>query len=383
MSSIASAKYGADNVNLWLDVTDHLIALVISPSGCKSLNVTNETFGCDPVPGQVKQLLVALKDGSCRSFQEGAIADLSWTEEKTPITINSIYDTKEATTTLIAAVNLVDSSPISLACLVHVGYNDQKLCHETLQYVQRVKDVCEAENINCDLFVTVHDENMLKWMTSEYMTDKEDVRARGGSETLKKEERIMVKHIALIPNRGVDILAFLRGMAHPQMVNWSSSPYSHVVKMHTKRIDAWRRGLTKGLMDSEASVRTLLEMIRNPSIGMVGAYSLPKCTHSTEDNVAKMAVTDLNWFASTEDALKAIERSFFSAGTVFCTRVDMMYSAFKTLDVENETALVGEGRYYALQNNYETRLHWMERLFGLACVWSGKTYVSVGPGFMN
>jgi Rhamnan synthesis protein F/Glycosyltransferase WbsX len=66
-------------------------------------------------------------------------------------------------------------------------------------------------------------------------------------------------------NRGFDIASFLAMLTVVLPLN-----YDYILKLHTKANSAWRRDLIDPLLSTPARVRHTLELLQDPTVGMVG-----------------------------------------------------------------------------------------------------------------
>jgi lipopolysaccharide biosynthesis protein len=111
-------------------------------------------------------------------------------------------------------------------------------------------------------------------------------------------------HVLHTPNRGMDIGTFVLALRDFLL----DGPYDMVVKIHSKRIDAWRRHAIDG------AIRGCPLLETNPSLGMVGS-SHYLCT----EEFTNTAIIDQ--FHHMLFGRRHGDRRYF-AGTIFAARLE-------------------------------------------------------------
>jgi hypothetical protein len=144
---------------------------------------------------------------------------------------------------------------------------------------------------------------------------------------------------------------------------------THVLKLHTKMDDEWRKRLVAPFLTDFRSMLT--QFAEDSSIGMFGACALWIPPESQEPTAA--LACEWGWYQSMDAARAAVSQSMFSGGVFFFARLDMLVSASKDVDLKRELGMCGIGRWYG---DVEGRMHWIERAWGVSCAWFGKRFVS-------
>ena len=246
-----------------------------------------------------------------------------------------------------------------LLCCIHIGYNDDVLLRNMLEYGEHVQTACVALGSRFKLVVT---------------TVEDDV---------AQKTRAMWKGSApsvfVVENRGVDALGFLAALHHH---NWGKDGsntiqiYSHALKLHSKSNNLWRQQLAIFVHSIERATASLDLFNQADAPGMVASASWSRTgTGNLTVPISHFLCDDLKWFESAAAALPICHTGQWSGGSFWAANLPMLTQAFGHFDIEREKQLSPIGHGWGPT---EGRLHYLERAFGLACARFGMTYMGVG-----
>ncbi|GAA2015521.1 rhamnan synthesis F family protein [Brevibacterium samyangense] len=236
-----------------------------------------------------------------------------------------------------------------IAVLVHCFYGD--VLETVLEHVHRMNGT-----VPYDLFLDVPEERL--------------------AEVERLQELHPGARYFVVPNRGRDILPFLRVAPFLR-----EAGYEAVLKVHTKKSPtstigpAWLRAIMRALVPEDPAVlEGIVEVLRRPDTALVGPerYYYPlSYGFSASDNLRNLVHTIEERTGSVElrDVVDGFYTDFgFFAGTMFWARLDAFedFYGIETARIEQEP-LPTDGTF----------AHSLERLFGAIPPVTGKTMYSV------
>jgi hypothetical protein len=143
--------------------------------------------------------------------------------------------------------------------------------------------------------------------------------------------------------------------------------------LHGKINDGWRHALAE-FVNTESAVNKTLDVFENKSNGMAASASwTQRGTGGLAGLTCDYILETMHWNNDREHILRLCHDSLWSGGSFFCTDIAMLEEAFKNFDIKKEMQLVPIGRGYV----DPSRLHFLERVFGIACAYMNRNYVAV------
>ena len=230
---------------------------------------------------------------------------------------------------------IVTSDGTKLAVVVHLYYPDR--WDEIKKHLARIDQPF-------DLYVSIQKKH------KDFTIDKVSVNHK-------------VTNIAIIPNRGRDVLPFLVIATKLK----AAHQYEYVLKLHSKKSlhrhdgDEWINSLFNELIP--ASIKNITDTLSKSDTGIVGpgdhVVSLSRYMGGNRDRLSYIINTVSNGTYSAEAILKGADNYPFFGGTMFWARLDffdpIIQSKLSPVDFSTEKGQVDA-----------TTAHALERFFGLA-----------------
>jgi lipopolysaccharide biosynthesis protein len=194
---------------------------------------------------------------------------------------------------------------MSIAVVLHVGALPPLI--EILRDIGNLR----TANVRHDLFVNLVEGKVDKGVATALIT-----------------QQFPTARIITSENRGMDIGGFFQVLPLIFRGDSSGTPYTYILKLHTKSMKAWRRALINPICGTPQHIQRAMHTFNTfPKVGMIGANN-----HTYKEPM--MRKPNFYYIQQITAKLDLSYTSFrFVGGTMFYVRMSIIEKVFKNVDL--------------------------------------------------